>query len=107
MNYKIIPTSQFEKELKRLFKKYPSIKSDLLELIAQLKVNPSLGTPLLKNCYKIRMAIKSKGKGKSSGSRVITHVRVLKEEVHMLTIYDKSEQSNISDSAINQLLELL
>jgi mRNA-degrading endonuclease RelE of RelBE toxin-antitoxin system len=107
MNYKIIPTSQFEKELKRLFKKYPSIKSDLLELIAQLKVNPKHGTPLLKNCYKIRMAIKSKGKGKSSGSRVITHVRVLKEEVHMLTIYDKSEQSNISDSAINQLLELL
>ena len=55
MSYKIIPTSQFEKELKRLFKKYPSIKSDLFELVSQLKENPRLGTPLLKNCYKINL----------------------------------------------------
>lgn len=107
MSYKVIPTSQFEKDLKRLFKKYPSLKSDISVLVEQLKDNPKLGTPLLKNCYKIRMAIKSKGKGKSGGSRVITHVRVIREEVHLLSIYDKSEQSNISDSAINNLLELL
>ncbi|MFC3414186.1 type II toxin-antitoxin system RelE/ParE family toxin [Algoriphagus hitonicola] len=107
MSYKVIPTSQFEKDLKRLFKKYPSVKSEISELILQLKENPTLGTPLLKNCYKIRMAIKSKGKGKSAGSRVITHVRVVREEVHLLSIYDKSEQSNISDSTINQLLKLL
>ncbi len=105
MSYKIIPTSQFEKELKRLFKKYPSIKSDLFELVSQLKENPKLGTPLLKNCYKIRIAITSKGKGKSGGGRLITHVRIVKEEVHLLTIYDKSDQANISDSAINELLD--
>lgn len=105
MSYKIIPTSQFEKELKRLFKKYPSIKSDLFELVSQLKENPNLGTPLLKNCYKIRIAITSKGKGKSGGGRLITHVRIVKEEVHLLTIYDKSDQANISDSAINELLD--
>ncbi|SDD38439.1 mRNA-degrading endonuclease RelE, toxin component of the RelBE toxin-antitoxin system [Algoriphagus faecimaris] len=107
MSYKVIPTSQFEKDLKKLFKKYPSVKSDISALVEQLQDNPKLGTPLLKNCYKIRMAIKSKGKGKSGGSRVITHVRVIREEVHLLSIYDKSEQSNISDSAINNLLELL
>ncbi|MFC5191159.1 type II toxin-antitoxin system RelE/ParE family toxin [Algoriphagus aquatilis] len=105
MSYKIIPTSQFEKELKRLFKKYPSIKSDLFVLVSQLKENPKLGTPLLKNCYKIRIAITSKGKGKSGGGRLITHVRIVKEEVHLLTIYDKSNQANISDSAINELLD--
>jgi mRNA-degrading endonuclease RelE of RelBE toxin-antitoxin system len=107
MSYKIIPTSQFEKELKRLFKKYPSIKSDLFELVSQLKENPKLGTPLLKNCYKIRIAITSKGKGKSGGGRLITHVRIVKEEVHLLTIYDKSDQENISDVAINELLDQL
>lgn len=104
MSYKIIPTPQFEKELKRLFKKYPSIKSDLLEILTQLKDNPRLGTPLLKNCYKIRIAITSKGKGKSGGGRLISHVRVVKEEVHLLTIYDKSDQTTISDAAINDLL---
>lgn len=105
MNYKVIPTSQFEKELKKLSKKYPSFKSDLIDLVEKLRDNPTFGTPLSRSCYKIRMAIKSKGK--SGGSRVITHLRVLKEEIHLLTIYDKSEQSNISDSDINQLLEFL
>jgi mRNA-degrading endonuclease RelE of RelBE toxin-antitoxin system len=107
MSYRVIPTSQFEKELKILFKKYPSIKKDLFELVLQLKENPTLGTPLLKNCFKIRMAIRSKGKGKSGGSRIITHVRVVNEEIYLLTIYDKSENSTISDAAIIKLLESL
>jgi mRNA-degrading endonuclease RelE of RelBE toxin-antitoxin system len=107
MSYKVIPTSQFEKDLKKLFKKYPSVKSEISALVEQLKDNPKLGTPLLKNCYKIRLAIKSKGKGKSGGSRVITHVRVIREEVHLLSIYDKSQKANISDSTINKLLDLL
>lgn len=76
-------------------------------LVEQLKEDPSLGVSLANNCFKIRLAIKSKGKGKSGGSRVITHVRILKEEVYLLTIYDKSDKSTISDSDISRLLELL
>jgi hypothetical protein len=30
MNYSIVPTEQFAKDLKRLFKKYPSINEDVL-----------------------------------------------------------------------------
>ncbi len=107
MSFKVIPTDQFAKDLKKLYKKYPSIKEDLLELVGQLKENPTLGISLSNNCFKIRMAIKSKGKGKSGGSRVITHVRILREEIHLLTIYDKSAQSTISDNDINRLIELL
>lgn len=107
MSFRVIPTDQFAKDLKKLFKKYPSIKEDVLDLVKQLQENPTLGISLSNNCFKIRIAIKSKGKGKSGGGRVITHVRILKEEVHLLTIYDKSAQSTISDNEINRLLELL
>lgn len=107
MNFNVVPTGQFEKDLKKLSKKYPSVKEDLLNLVNDLKSNPFLGTPLSKDCFKIRLAIKSKGKGKSGGSRVITHVRVLKEEVHLLTIYDKSDKSTVADSEIIQLLNLI
>jgi len=41
-----------------------------------LENNPRLGTAIGKNCYKIRLSIRSKGKGKSGGARVITHLIV-------------------------------
>lgn len=104
MNYRIELTSKFEKQLKRLSKKYPSIKSDLTKLGGELKKNPALGTPLGRNCYKIRMAISSKGKGKSGGARVITHMYVAQTTVYLLSVYDKSEQEDISESELNALL---
>ena len=57
------------------------------------------------NCYKIRLAIKSKGKGKSGGARVITTVFVDEETVYLLDIYDKSEQSSISRAGLLTLLK--
>nr|WP_255353670.1 type II toxin-antitoxin system RelE/ParE family toxin [Pedobacter sp. R20-19] len=57
-----------------------------------------------KNCFKIRIAITSKGKGKSGGARVITNFIITESTVYLLSIYDKSEQDNISDK---ELLELL
>ena len=49
-----------------------------------------IGVPIGKGCYKVRMAISSKGKGKSGGARVITYVRIVKKVVVLLTMYDKS-----------------
>lgn len=69
--------------------------------------SPSLGTSLGNNCYKIRLAIASKGKGKSGGARVITHFYVENNTVFLLSIYDKSEQENIPDSNIKALLKLI
>ncbi|WP_369818103.1 type II toxin-antitoxin system RelE/ParE family toxin [Pedobacter sp. R20-19] len=63
-----------------------------------------MGTPIGKNCFKIRIAITSKGKGKSGGARVITNFIITESTVYLLSIYDKSEQDNISDK---ELLELL
>ena len=65
MSYNVIPTNKFIKEAKRLVRKYPSLKSELVQLNKTLSENPSIGTPLGYNAYKIRIAIKSKGRAKA------------------------------------------
>jgi mRNA-degrading endonuclease RelE of RelBE toxin-antitoxin system len=72
MSYNVIPLPFFDKQLKRLVKKYPSLKKEYLELVTTLTGLPMTGTPIGNNCYKIRLAIASKGKGKVGGARVIT-----------------------------------
>lgn len=106
MSYKILVTDGFKKQAKSIAKKHRSLKSDLEKLTASLKENPLQGEPLGKDCYKLRMAITSKGKGKSSGSRVITCVKVVNQTAYLLTIYDKSEKDSISDKELEELLRL-
>ena len=105
MSFNILPTDNFEKELKKLSKKYPSLKIDLKSLFDSLLEKPFQGTSIGKSCYKIRLAIKSKGKGKSGGARVITNVFVTTETIYLLSIYDKSEYENISENKIQKILE--
>ncbi|MBX9781663.1 MAG: type II toxin-antitoxin system RelE/ParE family toxin [Chitinophagaceae bacterium] len=100
MSFEIIPTPPFEKELKHLAKKYPSVKKDIAALAAELTLNPKLGTPLGYDCFKIRMALSSKGRGKSGGARVITHVKITATTIFLLSIYDKSETDAITDAEI-------
>ena len=104
MSYKVKFISKFEKELKRLSKKYPSLKSDFSLLLNSLKENPSQGVALGHDCYKIRMAISSKGKGKSGGARLISCFKIVHQTVYLLTIFDKSEQESISDKELSELL---
>ena len=107
MNYNVKFIPKFEKELKRLAKKYPSFKSDFSVLLSSLKESPSQGTSLGNECYKVRMAITSKGKGKSGGARVITCFKILHKTVYLLTIFDKSEQETISDKELKELLSYI
>ena len=67
MTYNVIPTNKFIKEAKRLIRKYPPLKSELAELNKTLAENPTIGTPLGNDAYKIRISIKSKAKGKVEG----------------------------------------
>ena len=77
-------------------KKYPSLKEELEKLIKTLENKPDSGVPIGKSCYKIRLAIASKSKGKSGGARIITHAVMSNDSVFLLSIYDKSEQQNVS-----------
>ena len=107
MSYSVVTIQPFDRQLKRLAKKYHSLKADLAELGKQLTENHAMGKPIGQDCYKIRLAITSKGKGKSSGARIITHVYVAENTIYMLAIYDKSEQDNISDKELNDLLKVI
>lgn len=105
MSFNIISTPVFEKELKQLAKKYSSIKKDLISLAEELQKEPRLGIPLGNNCYKIRMAITSKGKGKSGGARVITYVQIVETNIFLLAIYDKADIESITNYELRQRLK--
>lgn len=107
MSYKLAVTEPFEKEAKRLRRKYPSLKGELESLFKSLMETPTQGDALGKSCYKVRLAVKSKGKGKRGGARVTTHVHVTETRVYLLDIYDKSEQDTISEKELDALLELI
>ena len=74
MEIEIITTPTFEKEFKRLNKKYASLKSDLEVFEKDISENPKIGDDLGHEVYKVRIAIKSKNKGKSGGGRIITRI---------------------------------
>ncbi|MEK6780354.1 MAG: type II toxin-antitoxin system RelE/ParE family toxin [Bacteroidota bacterium] len=104
MSFKIEATPNFLSEAKKLSKKYISIRADLEVLTQRLSANPTFGTSLGGNLYKVRMAITSKGKGKSGGARVITYVKIIRSTVYLVSIYDKSEQETISNKMIRELV---
>ncbi|MEQ1732313.1 MAG: hypothetical protein ABL940_01490 [Bacteroidia bacterium] len=107
MSYNVLPTFLFEKELKRLVKKFPSLKNEYKELINEIELNPETGTLISNNCYKIRLAISSKGKGKRGGARVITYVYIATQSVYLLTIYDKSEKEDLKPNELNEIINSL
>ncbi len=107
MNYSVIPITNFKREAKRLIKKFPSLKQELILLEDTLNNNPTLGTKLAKNCFKIRLAIASKNKGKSGEARIITHVHVYGKTVFLLSIYDKIEREDMDEKELNLLLQEL
>lgn len=107
MNCKISLSHEFEKNLKKLAKRYKSMKDDYAGLVRSLKQDPFQGTDLGKGLRKIRFAITSKGKGKRGGVRVITltaFISIENAEVILVTIYDKSDKETLSDKEIKDIL---
>lgn len=108
MNCKVEVLFTFKKEFKRLSKRYRSLLNDVQKLQGELLAKPDLGTDLGNGLRKIRMAIQSKGKGKSGGARVITYTIITKieeTEINLLYIYDKSDRDSISAAEIKELLK--
>ena len=97
-------TQVFAKNAKKLSKKYPSFKADLVAFKKSLEKNPNQGTLLSGGFRKIRMAITSKARGKSGGARVITLNCIVSaqvvERIVLENVYDKGDQESISDKEI-------
>jgi len=107
MSYEVTATPRFKRDIKGLAKKYRSLKQEYADLISSLEENPFQGDALGENCFKIRLSIASKGKGKSGGARVITHILIEEKTVFLLTIYDKAEKESITDKELKELLAQL
>lgn len=106
MSCKLYAFPSFEKEVKHLNKRYKSLKADLINLRDELAKNPAMGTDLGGGLRKVRVAITSKGVGKSGGARVITVVIAdIKDALGLLYIYDKSERSTIKGKELTELLK--
>jgi mRNA-degrading endonuclease RelE of RelBE toxin-antitoxin system len=104
--FKIICTSVFLEEAKRLAKKHPHIRNDFFTLRDQLRIDPVTGNDSLGNdMYKVRMPISDTNKGQSGGARVIIQVKLIDKTVYILSVYSKSEISTIIDSALQKLLK--
>ncbi len=100
---------EFLRGAKALRKRYPSFEDDYNTFLDELEKNPFSGESLGKHTYKNRMVISSKGKGKSGGARVITYNLQQPSEdeviITLMTIYDKSDISNVSDAYIRSLVK--
>ncbi len=107
MNYKVFSIKEFDKQFKVLVKKYPSLKGQLNLLADKLSISPAVGIALGHNCYKIKIPIKSKGRGKRGGARIITFIKISEETVYLISIYDKSEQSDIPSIELKRLIQQL
>ncbi|RNL56471.1 type II toxin-antitoxin system RelE/ParE family toxin [Pedobacter jejuensis] len=105
MKYDIILTATFKKEAKKLIKKYPSLSNELSDLGKELQENPTKGTSLGNDVYKIRIAISSKNKGKSGGARIISFVKIVEKTVFLVNIYSKGVRDSISSKEISEILE--
>ena len=111
MKVEIVLGDEFKRQFKRLAKKYPSQKDDFITFKKELADDPFQGYDLGNGTRKVRMAIASKGKGKSGGARVITFNFIQHDddsiEITLLTIYDKGEISSVTDKYIKWLVSLI
>lgn len=110
MTNKVIPTPIFEAKFKRLSRKFSSLAGEIESLEIELLEKPDLGTSLGANLFKIRLASKDKGKGKSGGFRVVTYLVHKKEnskDIYLITIFDKSEESSIDKSELIRIVRLI
>ena len=76
------------------------MRQDFAGLLESLRREPQQGVDLGRGLHKVRMAISSKGKGKSGGARVITFTVVISQQdavLNLLYIYDKADKASISE----------
>jgi len=110
MRNNVYTTPIFDNKFKKYRKKFPSLETEIDTLTLELLANPRLGIALGANLYKIRIASKGKGKGKSGGFRIITYLideTKNKTDIYLITIYDKSEESNIRKQDLIKLIKLI
>lgn len=97
----------FRKAVKKLRKKYPHIRDDLDPLITQLTNGETPGDQIQSTgytVYKVRIPNSDARRGKSGGYRVIYYIP-MQDDLILLMIYSKSDQSDISAENVRDLID--
>lgn len=102
---KVRMSEDFRAAYKRLKKRHRSLETDFERLLASLLINPLQGVELEDGVRKVRIAISSKGRGKSGGARVIIRIRLIDDELQLLYIYDKSDFDNINETYLRDVIK--
>jgi mRNA-degrading endonuclease RelE of RelBE toxin-antitoxin system len=103
MNFKT--SSLFNKQAKKLSKKYRNIKNDILTFMKNFDEVHLSSTTIKANLFKTRIKNSDKNSGKSGGYRVY-YYKIDKDGItHLLVIYDKSEIEIIDESILEDLIE--
>lgn len=97
---------RFRQRTRRLRRRFPLIHLDLRPLFQRLRdgerpgqLVPGVGYTV----YKVRLPNRAARRGKSGGFRVIYYVQ-FRDRVKLLTIYSKSDQTDISVYEIRTLV---
>ncbi len=99
-------TKVFQRYVKPLAKRYRSFLKDYNDFLDELEKNPQMGIDLGEGYRKVRMAIASKGKGKSGGARVITFNTVERNGcLYLIYAYDKSDADNVNLDIIKKIVK--
>ena len=96
----------FQKDVKRLRKRYPRIQQDIQPLIDQLEAGETPGDQVQGTgytVYKVRLPNRDAQRGKSGGYRVIYYIQTLKQ-IMLLSVYAKSDRSNISTGELQGII---
>lgn len=101
MTYNCQITDYFKKRLKKIAKKDPGLKGNLIETLINFKKEESIS--LGRGVYKLR--ISRSGGGKSGGYRLLVLVEENSRQLAPIFIYSKSARKNISLEEMNHHLE--
>ncbi len=95
---KIFFPEHFKKQLKKLKKKYPQVKDDLLRMTDSF--DPKNEISIGRSIYKIRIASSDMKKGKSGGFRAYLYLYMKNNLLLPLCIYPKAETESISENEL-------
>ncbi len=104
MKLQVIEQKLYIKAIKKLSKKYSNIYKDVNDFLDSITSKKDLGVELQSNVYKTRIKNSNKNKGKSGGYRLISYLKIVNNELHLLYIYDKSQISNLTEKEIDDLI---
>ena len=104
MNLEIVEQELYRKALKRLAKQYRNVEKDIDLFLDSIRSKEDLGVELKANVYKVRIKNRDKNKGKSAGYRLITYLKIVENELHLLYLYDKSRLTNVTEKEIDETI---